>query len=48
MQFIRNVYKITPIIKMAVSEFEYEFCIRGYHIYKALLLVNILYVKGRR
>ena len=31
---MRNVYEITPVIKMAVSEFEYESCIRGYHIYK--------------
>ena len=34
MQFIRSVYKITPVIKMAVIEFEYESCIHGYHIYK--------------
>ena len=33
-QFIRNVYEITPVIKMAVSEFEYECRICGYHIYK--------------
>ena len=34
MQFIRNVYEITPVIKMAVSEFEYDSRICGYHIYK--------------
>ena len=34
MQFICNVYEITLVIKMAVSEFKYESCIRGYHIYK--------------
>ena len=33
-QFIFNVYEITLVIRMAVSEFEYESCIHSYYVYK--------------